>query len=138
MEVIFEDSRITLYDDFAHHPTAIDTTLAGLREQVGAAPILAIIEPGSHTMRKGVHRLALKSSVRHADRVIWYRPVNVEWDMQAALAGPATDIEEDIDTIVDKTIRYVNEGAARRIVIMSNSGFGGLRARLTERLAPAG
>lgn len=134
MEVIYDRSGVKIYDDFAHHPTAIDTTLAGLRKRVGKETILAIIEPGSHTMRQGIHRDTLKASAAGADHLIWYKPANVKWNMQV-LAGNNASIIEDIEDIVRATGDLVRSGTVRHVVIMSNSGFGGLHARLTARIA---
>lgn len=134
MEVIFEAPSLKVYDDFAHHPTAIQMTLEALRQQVGNEPILAIIEPASHTMRNGVHQQRLKASVRTADYVIWYKPDNVGWDMHQALDGPQTDILTNIDDIIDRACSQINSFAIRHVVIMSNSGFNGFHKRFTAEL----
>ncbi len=77
---------ITIYDDFAHHPTAIATTLDGLRKRVGDAPIIAIVEPRSNSMKLGAHRDGLPESVNDADQVVWYAPTNLGWDLPAIAA----------------------------------------------------
>jgi len=83
MEVRGEVNGVTVYDDFAHHPTAIATTLAGLRKAVGDAPIVAILEPRSNTMRMGVHTTQLAAALKAADRVMLYKPDEIDWDMTA-------------------------------------------------------
>jgi 4-hydroxy-3-polyprenylbenzoate decarboxylase len=77
---------VTIYDDFAHHPTAIATTLDGLRKRVGEAPVIAVIEPRSNSMKLGAHRDGLPESVNDADQVIWYAPANLGWDLAATAA----------------------------------------------------
>ncbi|MFT4631435.1 MAG: UDP-N-acetylmuramate: L-alanyl-gamma-D-glutamyl-meso-diaminopimelate ligase [Candidatus Pseudothioglobus sp.] len=147
MEVIYESAAqptppniaqrytsLTVYEDFAHHPTAITSTLAGLRHKVGAAKVLAIIEPGSHTMRKGTHEHTLKASVVNADQVIWFQPANTGWDMAGNLQQQNTQIIDNIDGIVTQALQTVNTPGDWHLVIMSNSGFGGLYAKLLAQL----
>lgn len=124
-----------IYDDFAHHPTAIDTTLAGLRNKVGGERILAIIEPASHTMKLGIHESTLASSARHADQTIWFQPASVKWDMQKLSEGDmslASDIEELVRTVAQEiTTRRSN----LHVVIMSNGSFSGFHTQLIERIS---
>lgn len=124
-----------IYDDFAHHPTAIDTTLAGLRNKVGGERILAIIEPASHTMKLGIHESTLASSARHADQTIWFQPASVKWDMQKLSEGNmslASDIEELVRTVAQEiTTRRSN----LHVVIMSNGSFSGFHTQLIERIS---
>ena len=124
-----------IYDDFAHHPTAIDTTLAGLRNKVGGERILAIIEPASHTMKLGIHESTLASSARHADQTIWFQPANVKWDMQQLSEGDVSltsDIEELVRTVAQEiTTRRSN----LHVVIMSNGSFSGFHTQLIERIS---
>ena len=124
-----------IYDDFAHHPTAIDTTLAGLRNKVGDERILAIIEPASHTMKLGIHESTLASSARHADQTIWFQPANVKWDMQQLSEGDVSltsDIEELVRTVAQEiTTRRSN----LHVVIMSNGSFSGFHTQLIERIS---
>lgn len=134
MEVIFETSSLKVYDDFAHHPTAIQTTLDGLRKQVGNEFILAILEPASHTMRKGIHQQTLKASVEQADHVIWYKPESVAWDMPRSLAGEHADIMDNIDELIARALARIEERAIRHVVIMSNSGFSGFHRRFIAAL----
>ena len=94
MELIYNSAELNVIEDFAHHPTAIASTLEGLRNKVGQENILAIIEPGSHTMRNGTHEDTLKAAVSNAEQVIWYRPATASWDMADKLAGPGVLITD--------------------------------------------
>jgi UDP-N-acetylmuramate: L-alanyl-gamma-D-glutamyl-meso-diaminopimelate ligase len=127
--------NLHIYDDFAHHPTAIDTTLAGLRNKVGSERILAIIEPASHTMKLGIHESTLANSARHADQTIWFQPASVKWDMQKLADGNmslASDIEELVTKVVQEiTTRHSN----LHVVIMSNGAFSGFHKQLIEHIA---
>jgi UDP-N-acetylmuramate: L-alanyl-gamma-D-glutamyl-meso-diaminopimelate ligase len=134
MEKLAEVNDIHLYDDFAHHPTAIATTLAGLRAQIGDAPLLAIIEPRSNTMRLGSHMSALPASVAQASEVIWYQPEGLDWSLESVVQNspvPAR-VERSIDAIVEQVIATVHPGT--RIVIMSNGGFGGIHRKMAQAL----
>jgi UDP-N-acetylmuramate: L-alanyl-gamma-D-glutamyl-meso-diaminopimelate ligase len=134
MEVVGQVAGITLYDDFAHHPTAIKTTLDGLRKQVADKRVLAIIEPRSNTMRLGVHKPHLAPATAQADAVIWYQPQGLDWDLQPVIDAspvPAT-VMQDIDTIVAQVTAEANAGD--HIVIMSNGGFGGIHGKLLASL----
>ncbi len=125
---------VTVYDDFAHHPTAIETTLAGLR--LGGRPgrIIAVIEPRSNTMRLGSHRQRLSQCTRDADFVYWYQPATVSWDMRAVAAESCVRsvVCDSIDAIIDALLAGRREGD--RIVIMSNGGFEGIHQRLVAAL----
>ncbi len=135
MEELATIGGITVYDDFAHHPTAIATTLEGLRRRVGNAPIVAILELGSNTMRAGHHREALPAALATADRVLIYAPPGtLPWDLDAMIAQivPPTTRCPDIETLIG--ILEDELKGTERIVIMSNGGFDGLHGRLIERL----
>jgi UDP-N-acetylmuramate: L-alanyl-gamma-D-glutamyl-meso-diaminopimelate ligase len=125
---------IKVYDDFAHHPTAIKTTLAGLRAKVGREKIIAIIEPRSNTMRMGVHKSALNQSVTDADDVLWYQPANSDWAMDEVVnqSPVPAKLLRDIDGLIHCAIS-ISE-ANTHIVIMSNGGFGGVHQQLIEQL----
>ncbi len=135
MEVRGVVNGITVYDDFAHHPTAIATTVAGLRQKVGGARILAVLEPRSNTMKLGVMKDALPASLEAADQVFCYG-VNLGWDAAAALAplqGRAATFD-DLPALVAAVA-----GAARRgdhVLVMSNGGFGGVHGKLLAALLP--
>lgn len=134
MEKLIEINDITLYDDFAHHPTAIATTLAGLRASIGDQRLIAIIEPRSNTMRLGSHMAALAPSVSQASEVIWYQPPGLDWSLDSVVADspvPAR-VSTDIDGIIDQVVASAEPGT--RIVIMSNGGFGGIHQKMKQAL----
>lgn len=134
MELIAEVNGIQVYDDFAHHPTAIATTLEGLRAKVGSAPIVAIIEPRSNTMRLGVHLHKLAPATAAADRVIWYQPPGLDWSLNDVVANSATPARlcDNIDTLVADLTASLRGG--EHVVIMSNGGFGGIHHKLAASL----
>lgn len=134
MEVRGVVNGITVYDDFAHHPTAITTTVAGLRQKVGKARILAVLEPRSNTMKLGVMKNALPASLVEADKVFCYS-ANLGWDAQEALHPIAnkTVVSEDLTALISAVAQEAKSGD--HILIMSNGGFGGIHAKLLERLA---
>ena len=134
MEKLAEINGITVYDDFAHHPTAIATTLAGLRAQIGDAPLIAVIEPRSNTMRLGSHMAALPTSVADASQVFWYQPAGLDWSLDGVVAGspvPA-QVSDDLDAIVEQVVGSATPQT--RVVVMSNGGFGGIHQRLIQAL----
>ena len=122
-----------MYDDFAHHPTAIDTTVAGLRRKVGKARILAVLEPRSNTMKLGVMKDALPGSLKDADLVFCYAG-NLGWDARGALAplGSKAVIEDDLAALTDQIAAAARPGD--HILVMSNGGFGGIHEKLLKRL----
>ncbi len=133
MEVIAEINGVTLYDDFAHHPTAIQTTLDGLRKQVGQQRIIAIVEPRSNTMRLGVHTKTLAESLGNADLAIIYQPEAMGWNL-GELKKYAGNIEilASLDEIINKLKFEARYGG--HFVLMSNGGFGGIYRRLQDEL----
>lgn len=134
MEKVAEVNGVTLYDDFAHHPTAIATTLDGLRKRVGEASVIAIIEPRSNSMKLGAHRDGLPESVAQADQVIWYAPPNLGWDLAATAAAcpvPAV-VCDSLEAIIERVKGQARPGT--EVVIMSNGGFGGLHGKLAKAL----
>lgn len=135
MEIKGVVNDITVYDDFAHHPTAINTTLAGLRAKVGQNRILAVLEPRSNTMRMGVHKEALPASLALADQVFLYEPLNSGWSLQALAAsiGNHAQVSEQIDALVELIKAKAQPGDS--ILIMSNGGFGGIHQKLLTALA---
>jgi UDP-N-acetylmuramate: L-alanyl-gamma-D-glutamyl-meso-diaminopimelate ligase len=134
MEVRGIANGITVYDDFAHHPTAIDTTVAGLRRKVGAARILAVLEPRSNTMKLGMMKDALPRSLQNADRVFCYAG-NLDWDARSTLAplGDKAIVEEELDALIKKITAAARPGD--HILVMSNGGFGGIHEKLLKQLA---
>jgi len=136
MEVRGVVNGITVYDDFAHHPTAIETTLAGLRQKVGDARILAVLEPRSNTMKLGVMKDALPASLQAADRVFCYG-ANLGWDAAAALAslGERAAVFDDLAALVGAVACAARPGD--QVLVMSNGGFGGVHGKLLDALAQA-
>ena len=134
LEVRGKVNGVTVYDDFAHHPTAIETTLAGLRSKVGDARILAVLEPRSNTMKLGVMKEALAGSLRDAQRVFCYTQ-GLGWDAAAALAplGGLAACYDQLDALVAGVVSAAKPGD--HVLVMSNGGFGGVHARLLEALA---
>ncbi|HSB96143.1 MAG TPA: UDP-N-acetylmuramate:L-alanyl-gamma-D-glutamyl-meso-diaminopimelate ligase [Spongiibacteraceae bacterium] len=134
MELLANIRGIHVYDDFAHHPTAIATTLEGLRARVGSAPIVAVIEPRSNTMRMGLHLQRLAPATNAADRVLWYQPAGLDWSLDDVIANserPAL-LYNDIERIVADLTRDLSGG--EHIVVMSNGGFGGIHQKLVSSL----
>lgn len=140
MEPIYSEQKLTIYDDFAHHPTAIKTTLEGLRAKVGDAYIVAVIEPRSATMKLGVHQQALGSSVIDADQVLWYQNASIDWDLLSVAKGCAVPamVSKDIDGLLDVVTQAIEaeqkSDKPMHIVIMSNGGFEGLHQLLLKKL----
>jgi len=125
---------IAVYDDFAHHPTAIATTIDGLRRGETSGRILAVLEPRSNTMKLGTMKSALAGSLAGADRVFCYA-ANLGWDAAAALAplGDRAQVHDDLGCLVDAIAREARAGD--HVLVMSNGGFGGVHAKLLEALA---
>ena len=137
MEVRAEIDGLTLYDDFAHHPTAIATTLAGLRARVGRNRIIAIVEPRSNTMRMGIHAEQLGESLREADIAVIYQAPDLGWDVSRATAGVTNVLVRDS---IDAILAWLEPVAAPgdHIVFMSNGGFGGIHDRAETLLRHRG
>ena len=128
---------ITVYDDFAHHPTAIETTLAGLRARVGESKIWAVLEPRSNTMRMGVHKSAIADSLHDANDVLLFEPANSGWSLAAVaeqMPGRA-QVFQSVELIVAALVEKASAGD--HIVIMSNGGFGGIHQKLLDALSAA-
>lgn len=134
MELLGTVRGIEVYDDFAHHPTAIDTTLDGARKRLGERKLWAIIEPRSNTMRMGSHKEGLAYSARLADEVIWYQPEGLDWDLQPVIEAAPNKavVARTLDEIIQTVVTEAGEGDA--VVIMSNGGFGGLHRKLISAL----
>ena len=133
MEVRGTVNGITVYDDFAHHPTAIDTTIAGLHRKVGSARILAVLEPRSNTMKLGVMKDALPGSLKGADLVFCYG-ANLGWDVRGALAplGEKVVVKDDLNELIEAIAAAARSGD--HVLVMSNGGFGGIHEKLLKRL----
>ncbi|MBS0375518.1 MAG: UDP-N-acetylmuramate:L-alanyl-gamma-D-glutamyl-meso-diaminopimelate ligase [Proteobacteria bacterium] len=134
MEVRGTVHGVTVYDDFAHHPTAIAATIGALRERVAAARILAVLEPRSATMKMGVHRDTLAGSLAGADATFLYAPADLGWDVRAAAAplGARARVLGDIDSLAAAIVAEARAGD--HVLVMSNGGFGGLHGKLLARL----
>jgi UDP-N-acetylmuramate: L-alanyl-gamma-D-glutamyl-meso-diaminopimelate ligase len=134
MEVRGVINGITVYDDFAHHPTAVETTLAGLRHKVGKTRILAVLEPRSNTMKLGVMKDALPGSLKDADLIFCYAG-NLGWDARNALAplGDKAVVKDDLNELIETIAAAARTGD--HILVMSNGGFGGIHEKLLKRLA---
>ncbi len=134
MEVVGEVGGITVYDDFAHHPTAIATTLAGLRAKVGDARIIVAMEPRSNSMRLGAHADALAPSLDGADDVVFLARPELPWDAQKVIAvvrGDAVAVA-DADALLAELGRRARPGD--HVVFMSNGGFDGAPRRFVAQL----
>jgi UDP-N-acetylmuramate: L-alanyl-gamma-D-glutamyl-meso-diaminopimelate ligase len=137
LEKLAEVNGTSIYDDFAHHPTAIQATLEALRTSVGDQHITAIMEPRSNTMRMGVHQETLASSFAQADRVFLFQPEGLSWDLSeiSMKLGDKCKVYNDINAIIAVTMDDLY--ADGHIVIMSNGGFGGIHNKLIEALKNA-
>ncbi len=134
MELRGEVDGIRVFDDFAHHPTAIETTLAGLRRQVGNGRIIAVLEPRSNTMRLGIHADTLPASLAAADQVLLFAPPSLNWDAGAVMAplGKKCRVLPATQDIVDALEDEVRAGDT--VLVMSNGGFEGIHERILAML----
>jgi UDP-N-acetylmuramate: L-alanyl-gamma-D-glutamyl-meso-diaminopimelate ligase len=123
-----------VYDDFAHHPTAIAVSLEALRRKVGTSRIVAVLEPRSNTMKLGAMKDALPGSLRAAERVFCY-DANLGWDVAGALAplGAAATVLSDLPALVQAIAREARPGD--HVLVMSNGGFGGIHDKLLAQLS---
>lgn len=129
--------KIDIYDDFAHHPTAIETTLDGAKKRFAAQKnrkIWAVIEPRSNTMKLGTHQGLLAPSASIADQVIWYQPANLDWSVSEAIGNA---INQQVMTSTDDIIKHIHENIGENdvVIIMSNGGFEGIHGRLVSALS---
>lgn len=128
----------TVYDDFAHHPTAIATTLAGLRQSVGEEYIIAVLEPRSNTMRLGKHKEQIAPALALADEVLLFQPAGLDWDLKDVIdaIGPQARLFDDIENIIHylQQQHLANDTGKRHILIMSNGGFDNIHQRLLAAL----
>ena len=135
LELRGEINGIAVYDDFAHHPTAIQLTLEGLRHRVGAQRIIAVLEPRSNTMRLGIHQHTLAPALKAADEVILHRPSDLGWNPDTIISALRPNAHS-FDT-VDAIISYLRPRCrpGDHVLIMSNGGFGNIHQKLLEALA---
>lgn len=135
MEVVHAAAKAVLYDDFAHHPTAISSTLAGLRQKIGQAPLYAILEPRSHTMRLGTHQDQLAPACAAADQVFWLKPDRLGFDLNTAVSAQGHTVFDDplaLAQAVGQQLRRASSTA--HVVIMSNGGIDVLKTALLEQI----
>ena len=135
LELKGQMNGVTVYDDFAHHPTAIHTTIDGLRAKVGQQRIFAILEPRSNTMKQGVHQHTLFNSMSEADAIFMYQPDDIHWDMHAMINGfeQTTKIEKNLDSLIEHVVEQAKPGD--HLLVMSNGSFGGIHQKLLDKLA---
>ena len=134
MELFGEAAGVRIYDDFAHHPTAITTTLDGLRRTIGKARLVAVLEARSNTMRMGVHKDTLAPSLAGADAVLLYAPPDLGWDAGAVAraVGPQARTAASVEELLQLLDGLLVPGD--HVLVMSNGGFGGLHGKLLEQL----
>ena len=134
MEVKGVVNDITVYDDFAHHPTAIKTTIEGLRSRVKKQRIIAVLEPRSNTMKLGIHKEAVVNALTDADAVYCFEAPGMQWSMKELFfeQNKAVDISSDIDVLCDKLVEIAQP--SDHILIMSNGAFGGIHQKLLDKL----
>jgi UDP-N-acetylmuramate: L-alanyl-gamma-D-glutamyl-meso-diaminopimelate ligase len=134
MEVRGVIGGVTVYDDFAHHPTAIETTLRGLRERVADARIIAVLEARSNTMKLGVHRQEIAPALALADEAWLFNPADLGWDLPGAVAplGERAHFAASVEALVAGLAADSRPGD--HILVMSNGGFGGLHEKLLTAL----
>ncbi|MBO2636009.1 UDP-N-acetylmuramate:L-alanyl-gamma-D-glutamyl-meso-diaminopimelate ligase [Shewanella algae] len=134
LELLGSVEGVSVYDDFAHHPTAIATTLQGMRAKVGQGKITVVLEPRSNTMKQGVHKDTLANSMALADEAVLYQADNIDWDIAAAMQAAPLPVQvlHDIDEIVARVSGEAKPGDT--VLIMSNGGFGGLHQKLLQAL----
>ena len=136
LELIAEVGTVCVYDDFAHHPTAIRTTLQGLRNRFASDEIIAVIEPRSHTMSLGTLRDELSTCCAAADSVYWFRGENIKWDLTEVVHASVVraSMDDDLDHLIRTLAALPPPKHRRHIVIMSNGAFGGIHRKLAASL----
>jgi len=135
MEKIYDDGSTTVYDDFAHHPTAISETLKGLRNSVGEQQIIAVLEPRSNTMKQGVHKDSLAIALEAADDVLIYADKNVQWDIKELANEKIEAFSKTEELLTSLYSKVSNSSSACNVLIMSNGGFENLYQRLIDKLS---
>lgn len=148
LEFLGQRANLSVYDDFAHHPTAIATTIEALRKRYPADDIIAVIEPRSNTMKQGVHQSALLDSIKLANRALWYQDPAVKWDLSSVVSYSrqpsegeylsASAVYRQIDDIISFLTAQLDRSAAAKrahVLIMSNGGFQNIHRRVLAALA---
>jgi UDP-N-acetylmuramate: L-alanyl-gamma-D-glutamyl-meso-diaminopimelate ligase len=134
LELRGEVKGIRVYDDFAHHPTAIEVTLKALRQRVGQEKIIAILEPRSRTMQMGVHQQELIPALQAADAVLFYEPENLKWSLaQVANSLNNAFTFNQVEALIQHVVAMAQSGD--HILVMSNGGFENIHPRLLKALA---
>ncbi|MGM8888569.1 glutamate ligase domain-containing protein, partial [Psychrobacter sp. 1U2] len=136
MELIGDVNDILVFDDFAHHPTAITTTLDGAKKKLTNRRLWAIIEPRSNTMKMGIHQDSLAQSAALADHTLWYEPAGLEWGLREVIDRAKHNSNQQVINSIEDIINHVttHAQAGDAIVIMSNGGFEGIHQRLLASL----
>lgn len=131
-------NQIKVYDDFAHHPTAIKTTLSGLKNHMQSGRIIAVLEPRSNTMKMGIHKHELAESLKLADKVFMLQPESIGWALADVMQE--ADINASIYTALPELVEQILDTAQAgdSILVMSNGGFGGIHQKLLDSLADKG
>ncbi|CAI8377552.1 MAG: UDP-N-acetylmuramate--L-alanyl-gamma-D-glutamyl-meso-2,6-diaminoheptandioate ligase [Halieaceae bacterium] len=132
LELLGKPAGVAVYDDFAHHPTAIEGTLNALRAQFEAGKLIAIIEPRSNTMRLGEHKGALAKCAEAANYALWFAPPDLQWDLGSIVTADGQEALNTTDALIERALAVATPGDS--IVIMSNGGFDGLHGRLLAAL----
>ena len=135
LELKGEVDQVRVYDDFAHHPTAIATTIAGLRARIGNRKLVAVLEPRSNTMKMGVHQDSLAQSLIQADRVLLFQDTGLNWSLKQVsdTLGDHVSVFDSVEAIVNTLQKEAAQGD--EILVMSNGGFGGIHQKILEALA---
>lgn len=135
LEVKGEVDQVRVYDDFAHHPTAIATTIAGLRARIGNRKLVAVLELRSNTMKMGVHQDSLAQSLIQADRVLLFQDAGLNWSLKQVsdTLGEHVSVFDSVEAIVNTLQKEAAQGD--EILVMSNGGFGGIHQKILEALA---
>ena len=132
MELLGKPDGVAVYDDFAHHPTAIESTLNALSAQLEAGKLIAIIELRSNTMRLGEHKGALARCAEAANHALWFAPPDLQWDLGSIVTADGQESLNTTDALIERALAVATPGDS--IVIMSNGGFDGLHGRLLAAL----
>jgi UDP-N-acetylmuramate: L-alanyl-gamma-D-glutamyl-meso-diaminopimelate ligase len=133
LELLGAPHNIAVFDDFAHHPTAIAATLSAMRADQSSGKLIALVEPRPNTRRLGKYRAELGAAAQEADHVIWFEPPGLDWNLSAALdAYEHQEVMSDIDALLNRALALAHPGD--KIVVMSNGGFQGLHTRLIATL----
>ena len=134
LELRGESRGVKVYDDFAHHPTAIATTLEGLRANIGSNRLIAVLEPRSNTMKMGVHQQTLAASLQLADQIILYQDAQLSWSLETIRQqlGEIATLHQQVDDIVKQLAQQAQPGD--HIVVMSNGSFGGIHQKILDAL----